>query len=287
MADVAILVSEQYAKEPYRDDLKLQERLESQGMTAEIVRWDQDGIDFSKFQLAIIRSCWDYDYRVEEFLTRMKQISDQCALYNPYRMIKENSSKHYLKDLARQGIPIVPTVFIQEERELEKKLDGLSGEYIIVKPTISASGRDTHRCRRDDFKEIQAVASTILKSKDVMIQPYMESIETRGERSTVVVGKTPVFTMKKTPDKGNFLVHRHWGGTYEKIDLQSEDKKFLQKVLNGLKEQPLYMRIDFVYDEKDRPLLLELELIEPNLYLNENKRGLELLSKEIEGLLTV
>ncbi|MBS4536524.1 hypothetical protein GOQ29_12935 [Clostridium sp. D2Q-14] len=285
MIDVAILVSEKYCKQSNPDDIALKKALMMLGHTSQIVAWDDESIDFSAFKIAIIRSCWDYDQRLDEFLKRMNFIESKCLLLNPYRTIKENSNKFYLKDLQKRGVSVVPTIFINSESDFHKQSINFDSQQVIIKPVVSASGRDTYRYKSDDFKGIQETIKKIVESKSVMIQPYIESIETSGERSTVVIEGVPVFTMQKKPAEGGFLVHKHWGGTYNEITATEKDLLFLQKVYDVLEEKPLYMRVDYVYDNNNKPLLLELELIEPNLYLQRNDRGLKILSEKLSTIL--
>lgn len=285
MIDFAILVSEKYYNEPHIDDMALRDELTAEGHTAKIVAWDDENIDFSLFKIAIIRSCWDYDQRLNEFLKQLYLIQSKCLLLNPYKTIKENSSKFYLKNLKEKGALIVPTIFIDSELDFKKQIIDFNCEQVIIKPVISASGRDTYRYNSNDTKGIEDAVKKILKTKPVMIQPYIESIETVGERSTVVIDGQPVFTMKKKPARGSYLVHKHWGGTYTETIPTEQDLLFLKETLSLLEEELLYARVDYVYGKDKKPLLLELELIEPNLYLAQNILGLKILSQKLSSIL--
>lgn len=285
MIDFAILVSQKYYNEPYIDDVVLKEELVSKGHTASIVAWDDKTVDFSLFKAAIIRSCWDYDQRLEEFLERLSLIQSKCLLLNPYKMVKENSSKYYLEDLEKRGVSVVPTVFIRSESDFQELTIDFNSEKVIIKPVISASGRDTYCHNANDDEGIENSIKEIIRTKPVMIQPYIKSIETAGERSTVVIDGQPVFTMQKKPAKGGYLVHKHWGGTYTEITPTEQDLLFLKETMDLLEEKPLYMRVDYVYGNDKKPLLLELELIEPNLYLSQNTLGLKILSDKLSSIL--
>lgn len=280
--DLAILVSGEYVNPPYKDDLALKEALERMGCSVHIIAWDDQDVDFGKYHTAIIRSCWDYDKKVSTFLNKVKEIDKQCLLLNPFSLVKENSDKRYLEKLKAKGVPIVPTLFMEKIEELKNTFQS---EYIIVKPTISASGRDTHRFHKEDLSAIEECCKELLLHKKVMIQPYISSVEKRGERSTVVIDGIPTFTMQKTPKEGGYLVHTHWGGTYVPAEPTKEDIDFLEKVIEALDQKPLYMRVDYVYDENDQQILLELEMIEPNLYLSQNEKGLNLLAEKLSKLI--
>lgn len=283
--DVVILVSLEYSLNHHPDDLALQETLIARGYTVEIVAWDNRSYDFSQVKLAIIRSCWDYDERLEEFLIAMAKIEEKCILLNSWEMIRGNSNKYYLQDLKAKGIPIVPTVFIKDSAQILSALNNFTTEQIVVKPVISASGRNTYRFHRTERELITEKVEELLKFKDVMIQPYLNTIESKGEKSTVVIDGQIVYTMLKKPAAGNFLVHTHRGGKYVKDQADIKDQSFIRQVLDALPELPLYLRIDYLFDSAGNPLLLELELIEPNLYLAVNELGLQLLTDRLIAML--
>ena len=283
--DVVILVSLEYSINRHPDDLALQATLIARGCTVEIVAWDNRSYNFSQVKLAIIRSCWDYDERLEEFLIAMAEIKETCILLNSWEMIHTNSNKYYLQDLKANGIPIVPTVFIKDSAQILSALNSFTTKQVVVKPVISASGRNTYRFYRAERGLITEKVEELLKFKDVMIQPYLNTIESKGEKSTVVIDGQIVYTMLKKPATGNFLVHIHHGGKYVKDQADIKDQSFIRQVLNALPELPLYLRIDYLFDSAGNPLLLELELIEPNLYLSVNELGLQLLTDRLTAML--
>ena len=279
---IAILVSKKYYEENYIDDIILKQALESRGHNVIIMNWDNTQYDFSENDCAIIRSCWDYDQRVEEFLIYLENISKETQLINSFSILKENCSKTYLLRLKSIGIPIVESRFIHNLDDLNKSLASLKDDILILKPTISASGRNTHRLRRSD-PNLRTLAIDLLKNGSIMIQPYLSSVESLGERSTVVINNNIVFTMLKKPAPGKFLVHNHNGGTYSPDNLQENDKAFIQNIISKLPDKTAYVRIDYLYD-KGEAKLLELELIEPNLYLHQNPKGVRHLCDYIEKI---
>ncbi|MBN4069612.1 MAG: hypothetical protein COA82_13450 [Alkaliphilus sp.] len=156
---------------------------------------------------------------------------------------------------------------------------------VVIKPVSSASGRDTYLIDIDDEKVIVKRAGDILKKKDVMIQPYINTIETLGEKSTVVVDGVPVYTMLKKPKDGSFLVHEHHGGTYTKTQISVVEKAFVEQIISTFAEKPVYMRVDYLFDQNGAPMLLELELIEPNLYLSKSELVLAKLTQRLIEIL--
>lgn len=271
---IAILVSEKYYDQPTHDDLLLKEKLDEKGATARLVQWDDASIDYENFDKAIIRSCWDYHLKADLFVSTMHEVSKKCQLINNFDLIVENTNKTYLQKFYNKGIEIVPTHYIHSLSELESLALPFDANEYIVKPAISSSGNNTFKVSCDD---IIGKARDLLDFGSVLIQPFIRSVQDIGERSTVVIDGCATFTMKKTPSQGGFLVHTHHGGSYIEVDTRSEDALWLEKVIKGLPVMPAYARVDYLYSELGSPLLLELELIEPNLYLSQNRAGLERL----------
>lgn len=276
---IAILVSQDYGpSHPYPDDALLCHAFEGMGHQARIICWDDETVDYQQYDAAIVRSCWDYDKRLSEFLDRLAHIHQQTVLLNPFEIIRENTDKRYLLKLEERGVPIVPTVVVENKEEMQIPE---SWQQVIVKPTVSASGRDTSRHSGRDQQGIRAASAAILnQGKTAMLQEYLSSVEEYGERSSVLIAGKITFTMKKTPKSGDFLVHTHHGGTYIPVKTTLEEQQFLELLISKIGEAPLYMRVDYLRRKDGLICLLELEQIEPNLYLRENEEGLKMLTQE-------
>lgn len=278
--DIAILVSEKFNKnQAFRDDLILQEALQNCGHRGEIVVWDDPAVDFNQYDLAIIRSCWDYDTRLEEFLSKMEVISHQLLLVNSYDLVKWNSDKSYLLELAQRGIAVIPSQIIHSLSEVSIPCHW---QQVVVKPTVSASGKDTSRYFSYELDSIRKACQALLdKHKVPILQKYIASVETKGELSSVVIDSKITHTMVKTPAEGNFLVHDHYGGTSLVKLIGQGEEDYIRGILAKLDQIPLYMRIDYLPNPEGGFFLLELEEIEPGLYLSENKESPRLLAKAI------
>ncbi len=266
---VAILVCERFSGDnSHPDDLCLVDELAKKGVKADIVVWDDVSVDYTNYTHAIIRSCWDYDERIEEFLDRMEYLSGICMLINPYDTIFKNHDKRYLIHLREKGVRIVPFAVVEEGFSIEGFLEY---EQLIIKPTVSASGKDTYRVRSSDAKSINLAIKTIQNiGKTALVQEYIDSVETYGERSVVVISDKIMYAMKKTPAKGGFLVHEYKGGKYEETVLAEDEVDFVNNLIAKIEYEYVYMRVDFLRDEDDNIMLLELELIEPRLYISKD-----------------
>lgn len=298
---LAILTYSNYSDEAQIDDVVLREAVTRRGLAAEIVVWDNPDIDFSEFSHAIVRSTWDYDQRAAEFISFLEKLeSDGVVLFNPLELMRANTDKRYLTELAKPSLNVVPTIFIDPQTFaltdltndgvdhfsfscLQTALDHTVGvydsfEYLIIKPTQSASGKHTVRVPCQDRSAINEAVATIPAYAAIMVQPYLDMVETHGERSTVVIEGQACFTMKKVPAEGGFLVHTEHGGTYTPTELEPADTAFIDSLIANLETVPLYMRVDYVCDSRMNRMLLELELVEPYLYLNKSALALNKLA---------
>ncbi len=277
---VEILGAEKFSKEnAHPDDLYLIDEFAKRGISADIVAWDDLDVDYKDYTHAIIRSCWDYDERIREFLDRIEHISKSCKLFNSYETILKNYDKRYLLELEELGVDIIPTLIVENGFDISALGDC---EQLIIKPNISASGKNTFKVDKEDVSTINTAIDKIKElGKTPIIQKYIDNIEKYGERSAVLVDDKVLYAMKKTPKKGGFLVHEYKGGKYEEVDLLEDEKNFIQGLLMAIDYKYLYMRIDFLRDEYDKIQLLELELIEPNLFISKNNEIAKILVDKI------
>ncbi len=281
---IAILVSSKYAKENYIDDKMLCDALIGQGLYANIIAWDNES-ELKEYNIGIIRSCWDYHNRKEEFICQLEKYSKFMKIFNSVQTIKWNSDKRYLLDFDDR-FKVIKTKIANNQKELSSILDDFKESCLVLKPTVSASGMDTYKVKAKNKVAVLDAAQNIFKlNKSVIIQKYISNIEKQGERSLVVIDGICTYAYKKMPAEGNFLVHNHWGGSVSPSSVTDEDKALTKKILEylyeRLNEKPLYMRIDLLY-ENNEPLLLELELIEPGLSLSKNEASLKLLVDAIK-----
>ena len=279
---IVILTRQTYRDIPHKDDALLKERLLHLGCKADIIAWDDPVYPFDKADVAIVRSCWDFHWRTDEYLQRIAEIAARTCLLNPFEDIKKYSNKHYLHDLHDFGINIVPAAFCRSIQDAQKAAQDFGSQQVVIKPVVSASGRNTFLVNRHDRPALENAAAQVFKIKDeLLVQPFIKSVQTRGERSTVVIQGEPLFTMQKLPAKDNFLAHEHHGGTFSQTEIDQSAHDFLAQICATFKTPPLYMRVDYLEGPDGVPMLLELELNEPNLYLSKSERILEALSTRL------
>ena len=181
--NVALVTSSEF-RELDADTRLLIAPLEARGVSVTPAVWDDPGVHWAGFDLAVIRSCWDYVPRRGEFVAWASRVK---RLANPAEVIAWNTDKRYLADLADGGVPVVPTTWVHPEEDWEPA----EGEWVI-KPAVSISSRDTGRYRMADPEHRRLAGEHVRRlqgeGRVVMVQPYLRRIEDDGETSLVYLG---------------------------------------------------------------------------------------------------
>lgn len=264
------------------DEPLLREALSQHGIEAPSVVWDDPEADWARFGACLIRSTWDYHEKHDEFLDWTQEVEAAMALWNPAKLVEWNSSKAYLRELADAGVPTVPTVWLQpgDEADLEALLESRGWEEMVVKPTVDLGARNLKRVPGDPRKVASAVAR-VLRRGEAMLQPFLPSVETEGELSLIYIDGIHTHTVRKRPAPGDFRVQGTWGGTATTEQPSPKEQAIGAEALAQLPDPPLYARVDLVDDLEGQPALIELELIEPNLYLTEEPSTADQLAQAI------
>ncbi len=223
-------------------------------------------MDWSSFGAAWIRSTWDYPARHREFLAWTQQVAASTDLWNPAPVVAWNSHKSYLLALARAGVAIVPTVVVPagEPLDLVELMDRHGWAEVVVKPAVSAGAVGTERVTRSQARG-WAHGDADRSAPDRLVQPFAAEV-TDGEVSLVAVGGHVTHAVRKVPAPGDFRVHAHLGGTELVHQPSRSELALAAAALEAVGEPLLYARIDCV-TTPDGPVLMELELIEPSLFL--------------------
>lgn len=202
-------------------------------------------------------------------------------LWNPPDLVAWNSEKTYLRELEQAGVPTVPTVWFGsgDDTDLEALLDSRGWDEVVVKPAIDLGARNLKRVSGQ--RKVAAALAKALRRGEAMLQPFLPSLETTGELSLIYIEGTFAHAIRKLPAPGDFRVQGTWGGTATVEEPQPEELEIGAQALSQLPEPPLYARADLVEDPDGQPCLIELELIEPNLYLTENPATAELLAQAV------
>jgi len=240
--------------------------LRERGVTTDVVSWDEDR-EWAAYELVVVRTPWDYFDRVTEFLDWAAAVQRVTTLVNPVDVLRWNSHKGYLAELTAKGVPTVPTRLVPGDSvDVADQVREVPWEEIVVKPAIDGGARHAWRGLRDD-PSLSRVAERLTDHGDVVVQPFVPAI-VDGERSLVFLGGRFSHAVRKVPKPGDYRSQRHLGGS--EVD-HEPDSAELQVALAAMAAAPgrlTYARVDLV-DWEDAPVLIELEVIEPDLFLRD------------------
>lgn len=263
-----------YQNPPYLGDSEamLAEPLKERGVVVELASWDDKQVPWERYAAVILRSTWDYHQRIGDFNKWLKQLEAvQARVFNPLPMLRWNMDKTYLEQLQKLGVPVLPTEWLPRGAfaSLEKTLTRMNWEQAVVKPTIGAGGDDTWLVTLEDAERDQARFEDLLTRSGVMVQLFAPQI-VQGEWSLFYFNGVYSHAVLKFPAPGQFLVHEHRGGTAHGVQppapLIRQASAILRLACQLNKDVPLYARVDG-FTTAGQLVLMELELIEPNLYL--------------------
>ncbi|WP_296279564.1 hypothetical protein [Pseudoxanthomonas sp.] len=250
------------------------------GLHARAVAWDDPTVSWGRFDAALLRSPWDYTERLSEFLAWCEHADRVTRLLNPLNVVRWNTDKHYLADLATIGIPVVPTRFVEPDAEPMDALSGFLDEFdapeFVVKPTVSAGARDTQRYAWDQqFVAGNHIGRLLEQERSVMLQPYLPSVDQHGEtallyfdgRFSHAARKCAQLPLGETARQAPMAL-----GEIAATVASPAEQALAEQVLAATArlrqlEAPLpYARIDLLTGADGKPQLLELELTEPSLF---------------------
>lgn len=248
------------------DDWRLQRALARRGVPAVPAVWDDSRIDWSAFQAVVVRSTWDYHLRPALFDRWIGSLERAgIPLWNPPDVLRWNSRKTYLQELEAAGVPIVPTRFVVPRPDaLAALLDETGWDDVVVKPIVSASAHRTWRTSRAALADDDALPAA--GDEPVMVQPFIPGIVRDGEWSLCFFGGAFSHAVIKRPRPGDFRVQSDHGGVFKRAAPPDALAAAAESALRAAGRRTLYARVDgCVVDGVF--LLMELELLEPGLFL--------------------
>jgi glutathione synthase/RimK-type ligase-like ATP-grasp enzyme len=263
------------------DDELAIEPLEKLGWNVETISWRDKTVDWNDFAAVIIRTPWDYQKFPVEFIEVLRKIDVSTALLeNPLKIVEWNLAKTYLRELESKGIKIVPTIWDEKSitnTDFYRWKSFFNTDEIIIKPIVSATAEHTYR-----LTEFLPELTEIFAKKAFMVQPFMPKIIEEGEFSLFYFGGEYSHTILKSPKAEDFRVQEEHGGIITQFSPSKQLSATAQKVFNQINEKLLYARIDFVRDDDDNFCLMELELIEPALYLRMDKNAPQFFAETVD-----
>ncbi len=283
-----------------RDDRPLHEALRALGCTVRHPAWDDPDFDWEECDAVLVRTTWDYVGRIDEFRAWVDRVSTITRLENPPAVLQWNLDKRYLRDLERVGVECVPTLWIESPRDMAD-LDWLgwpsrfdpSGAGFL-KPSVGATASGTVRFRPHESDVAESAIRAMLNAGHAaLVQPYLASVEQLGERSAIVVDGRMTHAVVKRPQPGDYRVQDDWGGIDAPHEPDGDENRFISAVIDAVPhaiaastgERPAfplaYARIDWLTGPDGRPSLVELELVEPSLFLRHSPPAATALAEAV------
>jgi hypothetical protein len=292
MTDITILTCKPYfaPEKPsaYTDNILLEyrllkEALERLGLKVNRTYWDDPNYDWSQTRAVVFRTIWDYFERFEEFWPWLQSIETHTQLINSMSLIEWNIDKTYLFDLEKQGIPVVPSVLVKKGQfqNLYEIARSMNWTDLVVKPTIAGGGYLTYKYSHADLAQNQAQFDALVAERDMLVQGYISSITEKGEASLMVFGGKFTHSILKRAKTGEFRVQDDFGGTVHAYQETRDEVILAQKVMAQCADMPVYGRVDIVWDDQGQPMVSELEIIEPELWVRQAPWSAEVFARAI------
>ena len=254
---------------PLDEDLApLRQACTEAGIDTSVLAWDDTTVSWARFDAVLLRSTWDYTERLPEFLAWCERTSKRTQLWNAPDVVRWNTDKRYLGELAKRGVPVIQSHYLAPGQD-PAGLPDL--EEFVVKPTVGAGSRDAQRYVRAERPAAIAHARRLLdQGRHVLVQPYRKAVDEQGETALLFFGGQFSHAIRKGP-----LLKRGEGPTralFAAEHIQAREPSAAEhavaaKVLAALPFDTLpYARVDLLPSETG-PQLLELELTEPSVFL--------------------
>lgn len=247
------------------------------GIVADVVDWDNSTVDWSQYVAAVLRSPWDYHRRHDEFVQWLSMVSTMTRLFNPADIVAWNIDKTYLKELVAAGIPVIPTTYVTNAEDLVLANDLIKGD-VVVKPTVSAGSNNTERHIDSRTTAAAHITSLLDAGKVAMVQPYQRFIDERGETGMLYFNGAFSHAFRKGAilatgenTKNGLFTEEDIGprdASREELDLGEQVVEFIRERFG---EHPLYARVDVVRGSAGMPVVMEVELAEPSLFLHTSR----------------
>lgn len=282
--DVTLLTDHRYLETSYPDqysqnvldeDQAVLDELKKLGLKVHRTNWDNPNFDWSSTNHVLFRTTWDYSERFEEFSKWLMEVSQQTTLINPKELIFWNVDKHYLQELQNNGVRIPNTVFIEtgDNRSLDEIANSTNWKEFILKPTVSAGSRHTYRFGPSDIKKHEAIFSELIANESMMLQEFQTQVVSKGEVAFMVFGGKFSHAVLKKAKPGDFRVQDDFGGSIHPYEATAEEIAFVEKAFNACNPTPVYARVDVIWNNENKMVVIEIELVEPELWFRMNEQS--------------
>ncbi len=281
-----------YARTILAEDAHLERAFEAAGAATERVAWSDPAIDWTGFDALLIRQTWDYFERYDEFMAWLDRIDGTVQVVNPVEVIRWNADKRYLVELLDAGVATVPTIVVERgdgSRSLRERMRAAGWDEVVIKPAVSGAGRETYRVSIDRDDAVEPRWQALVGAEDMLIQPFVPAIVETGEVSLIVIGGEATHAVRKIAAPGEFRVQDDHGGTVHRHAATDEERGLAERAIRRAAERAgvettgreiAYARVDLV-DTPGGPQVMELELIEPELFFRNHPPSADALAAAV------
>jgi hypothetical protein len=270
--------------EPTADDQLVVDALRRRGVVARGTPWDGEDVNWAASRMTVLRSTWDYHLRYEEFLHWLDRVAACTALRNEPALVRWNSHKGYLEQLAERGVRVIDTVFAEAGDLVD--LDALARRHrwtdVVVKPAVSASAYETRHYAPSEREAAQGHLERLLLGGDAILQPHVATLAERGELSLLFIDGRFTHAVRRRSALTSVAAMPKSAATEAPRGAVRAGEQVLRETLGaaGVTGPPLYARVDLA-EEGDGYLLLEAELVEPSLFFRHAPAAAEQMAAAI------
>ncbi|HEY3786596.1 MAG TPA: hypothetical protein VGL55_15070 [Steroidobacteraceae bacterium] len=284
------LVTARAARGLDEDEPPLRMALQASDCEAVTTEWDDPGVDWAAYDMVLLRSAWDYAERLTEFLAWAERTSSVTRVQNPLPVVRWNTDKHYLAQLSKTGVAIVPSRFLEPGEDPARAIDEFLAIWenaeLVIKPAVGAGSRDAQRHRRAHVDGAVAHARGLLDgNRSVLLQPYLHRIEQDGETALMFFEGRFSHAIRKGPllPPGGAATTRLFAAeTIHPRAPGADELRAAERIIAAIPHgELLYARVDLIRDDGGVPCLLELELTEPSLFLSYASGSAERLTEAL------
>ena len=296
-ADIALVTEVRYER-PQRVDWYVRHILEEDelvaaalqrhGLSSVRVDWARPEVDWASFAAVVLRTTWNYTERFAEFSQWLTRVAAATRLINSPAVLAWNMDKHYLADLETRGVHSVPTCFVDSMAGggLVELCAERGWSEVVVKPTCGAAARDTYRIDLTASAVPSARFAELVATQAMMIQPFQRAIVDRGEMTLMVFGGNYTHAVIKVARAGDFRVQDDYGGSVHDYQPDAEEIAFAELAVAACAETPTYGRVDMVRDNAGELAVMELELVEPELWMRRHPPAAERFAARLYELVS-
>lgn len=253
------------------DDRLLQSALQDRGLSSRRIDWADPEVDWSQFRCAVFRTTWNYFDRMAEFAPWLERAGKLTRFCNDASTIRWNMDKHYLADLDAAGVPVVRSHYVERgsTMTLEELLRKTGWDETVIKPCISGGARNTYRVNKGNAESLTPLVQELLARESFILQPFEIGI-TQGEDSLMMFRGRCSHAVRKIPKSGDFRVQDDHGGTVHPCEPTQAQIALAERAFAACPHPAGFGRVDMILDHQGHWAVMELELIEPEMWLRKH-----------------